>query len=66
MTYDWDRQTYFATVLFTQIRAFIGEGVAISETDGPADSIVVDMSANQLVRWPEGYTPTGMPADYRR
>ena len=66
MTYDWDRQTYFATVLFTQIRAFIGEGVAINEADGSPDSILVDTSANELVRWPEGFKPTGMPADYRR
>ena len=68
MTYDWERLNYKKTVLgvILPFTYEIGEGVAIKTVNEPNDSILIDVGANQLVQWPEGFTPTGMPADYKR
>ena len=64
MTYDWEVHTFLFGVYRDRIS--YGEGMSVALARAPLDSISIDTSANQLVRWPEGYTPTGMPADYRR
>lgn len=62
MTYDWERFTFRRGIIKSD--AYFGEGVAIQETPQTRDRIFNDMSANNLVRWPEGYQPTGMPPGY--
>lgn len=62
MTYDWDRFTFKKGV--GKWDEPFGVGVAIQETTQWRDSLLIDASANQLVRWPDNFTPSGMPPGY--
>ena len=67
MTYDWDKNTYWITILGIASRDYgIGEGASIKTFDGPLDSLLIDVGANRMVRWPDNFDPTGMPDSYGR